>query len=135
MLRRHRRYAFGASPTGRSPAVRGAMMIGMLVVLGMLIARARDPNLWRWLADEPAAPEPVALGPAATAPPPVPAPAPAVASPSDDDPAERLAAEKEFATVSDRDELGAEEMPAYWRLLNWSRARPFAELAARGRTD
>jgi hypothetical protein len=124
------------------------MMLGMLVVLGMLIARAGDPNLWRWLTDEPATPDPAAAAGHAGAPTAVPAPvgskAPpdephgAVASkpsPRDDDPAERQALRRELEAVSDRDSLGAEEMPAYWRMLAWSRSQPFAELAARARAD
>jgi hypothetical protein len=134
MLRRQRRYAFGAAPTGRSPLVRAGMMLGMLLVLGMLIGRASDPSVWRWLADEPAPP------PAGEAPQPAAALAASaaetiVSGPHDDDPAERRTADREFSAVSDRDGLGAEEMPAYWRLLNWSQAQKFAELASRGRTD
>lgn len=124
--------------------VRLMSMIGMLIVLGMLIGRAGDPQTWRWLANDttPIQEEADALG-AVTAPAksistekqmPVAAET-IVAGPADNDAEEIEAAREEFQAVGDRVPLSAQEMPAYWRMINWSRAQSFDRLQARARHD
>jgi hypothetical protein len=133
-------------------------MIGMLVVLGMLISVARRPSTWKWLApggrDEEAAgtsscgdesnvlkedvraeatpnvanaaeSSPSALDPAENV----------VAGANDLNPDEMEEAEYEFQAISDKEPLGAEEMPSYWRLLRWSRSQSLAELKRRAKRD
>lgn len=105
-------------------------MIAMLAVLWMLIGRAKDPQTWSWLADDQS---PVAQGvPPAAA---VPAKEVVVAGPSDTISDEAQAAESDFEAVADRKPLAADEMPAYWRLMNWSRAQTFDELRGRAQRN
>ena len=106
-------------------------MIGMLLVLGLLIAKASDPRMWAWLAgDEPAAsaprksnvPEPAVLAASETVTP----------GPTDEDFVDRAEAVKEFMALADGG-LAPEkvEMPAYWRLFGWVRHQSTAELRKR----
>lgn len=45
------------------------------------------------------------------------------------------AASEEFLALTDNAPLAAEEMPAYWRLMRWSRDASFETLARQARTD
>jgi hypothetical protein len=135
-------------------------MIGMLAVLWMMIERASDPATWIWLANDPLAADhqgeaPLAADHQAEAKvaahaktdvsskdtPPLPAEKkPAwtetiVPGPNDTDPAEVAAAAEEFQALTQRQAIAAEEMPAYWRLMRWSRSASFDELARRARHD
>lgn len=128
----------------------------------MMIQRTSDPGMWRWLAvnddakrkSRPvklASPPPSAEGDETRADFVVPGPAehnpalPAdadpsiadviVAGPTDQDPEEADAAAEEFQAVEDREPLVAAEMPAYWRLLRWSRAQSFDALLDRAQSD
>jgi hypothetical protein len=122
-------------------------MVGMLIVLGMLIGRAGDPRTWRWLAGDktPTQDSPDALeagmvhaktivGPkekivAADEPELI------VAGPADNDAEEIDAAREEFQAVGDRVPLSPQEMPAYWRMMGWTRAQSFDQLQERARRD
>ncbi|MGC3968812.1 MAG: hypothetical protein QM775_16020 [Pirellulales bacterium] len=107
-------------------------MICLAAVLGMMIDRARDPSFWHWLA-----PDEVAT--ASTLPQIEPSQAAwqeaVVPGPDDRDAEQHVLGEKLLDVVSDRASIGVEEMPAYWRLMNWSRAQTFADLQARARQD
>ncbi len=97
----------------------------MLVVLCMLIARAKDPSVWRWLAPGKAA-EPQAAAPAPKVPEPT--------GPTDEDPEQADAAREEFQAVTDGTlGLGPEEMEAYNRLVFWVKNQSFARLWQRAR--
>jgi hypothetical protein len=135
MLRR--RHAFGSGSSAGAGMPRMMTMLGLLVVLGMLIYRARDPAVWRWFAGEPnpaAAAAPATANPAAAA-----SDAAAeevvVPGPRDDDPAEQVAIRMKFDVLTDRAPLAREEMPAYWRLLDWSLSQKLAALEPRAKSD
>lgn len=128
---RRRPSAFGARDT-----LRLVSMIGMLVILGLMIARARDPNLWRWLVDEPPNPPKTASLPAAVKGTQKPSPEPAasahVQAPGDQDPEEQDAIREEFQAVSDGTlAIQREEMPAYDRLLRWAQQQSTASMLQR----
>lgn len=128
-------------------------MIVMLAVLYMLITRARDPNVWRWLANESgaveeaddaatapakqaaAAAEPGAEAPGQPAPEKPPA-EPAATGPTDEDPEERAAIEEEFQAVTDKTlQIGPVEMFAYRRVLQWVVNQPISVMRKRARKD
>lgn len=120
----------------------------MLVVLFMLINRARDPEVWRWLASDqgddvtpPAAAPQVAgkapaqskeagqepAAPSESEPPSQPAEEPLVATgPTDQDPEEIEYMKEAFQAVVDLSlENTKVEMVAYQRLVEWSLHQPF----------
>jgi hypothetical protein len=108
-------------------------MLFLLVVLGFAIAHAGNPGTWRWLADDrrAEAPSPVT---AAVADRGLPRTAPeAKLGPTDEDSDEADAAREEFQALSDQKPLGPEEMPAYWRLMKWSKNQTFSEMRGRAR--
>lgn len=109
-------------------------MLAMLIVLGMIIARASDPATWKWLAGddgavarrEPAAPQ------AASATKAPPRAERVTAGPTDEDIEEQDGAYEEFMALTDGGlEQGKEEMPAYWRLFRWVQHQSTAQLRAR----
>jgi len=94
--------------------------IVMLIVVCMLIVRARDPDVWRWLAPG-KAPQPQAAAPARKLPEPT--------GPTDEEPEQADAAREEFQALTDGGlELGPEEMEAYNRLVLWVHNQSFARL-------
>src|SRR5262245_22373440 len=107
-------------------ALRLTSVITMLVVVGILISRASDPNSWVWLTGEPAGEAKVAVADVGAE--------KAVAEqvtpgPTDADPEEREGATEQFQAISDRTiELGREEMPAYWRLFAWTEHQTLPDL-------
>lgn len=110
-------------------------MLFMLVILYMMIQRARDASVWRWLVNEtntpgPSVPE-VGAGSEAS----VEDGGAIFDGPTDLDEEEAEAARELFTAVSDRTSLSAEEMPAYWRLWRWSRAQSVDQLRQRARRD
>jgi hypothetical protein len=107
-----------------------AAMVVMLGVLLLLMNRARDPAMWRWLAPDDHAVAQADKGIPARAPP-VKEPAGIVPGPTDLDPLERDALREELAAVTDRAPLAKVEMPAYWRLMSWTLAQPPAEMRKR----
>ncbi len=128
-------------------------MIVLLGVVGMMMVRARDPGMWRWLAPEESqaasaitqgrsdgtqtlafaagASESAARALQAEAP-----AEPAAAGPVDDDPEQREAALEEFQAVTDGAiGIAPEEMFAYSRFLSWVQRQPYATLAKRATKD
>ena len=99
----------------------------MLVILGLIIAKAADPATWAWLAsdEQGGAKARVAAAPA-DAKPPVKSvaneakPELVTAGPTDQDIEERDAASEEYMALTDGGlEQRVEEMPAYWRQFGW----------------
>lgn len=132
MPRRARRTA-GYVPGGTVPRL-GSMIV-LLIVVGMLYVRAREPQTWRWLAaldaDPPAEVVDVPAENEKDQPEPR-APADTIVPGATDQDAEEAAeAERLLSVVSDRDDLGKEEMPAYWRLMRWTLAQSFADMERR----
>jgi hypothetical protein len=115
--------------------VRLMAMVVMLLVLTLMIARAREPATWRWLAQDDAAGRGAAANNgdnaanpddgkqvALTAKPPVGDAKAAIEStgPTDEDEEERAAALEEFQAVSDGNTaMQPEDMFAYRRIWNW----------------
>jgi len=107
-------------------------MIGFLLVLALIISRASQPATWTWLTGEPAQIEqptvqvhPVRNEPQTIAP-----------GPTDEDPEELEAAKEQFQALTDGAiELGREEMPAYWRLFNWTEHQSYDVLNKRATGD
>jgi hypothetical protein len=129
-------------------------MIAMLVILGMIIAKASDPATWAWLVNDQEAAEqaagdgadergdaaPAAALPAAA----LPAAAPVTAhaaetvlpGPTDQDIEESDGAAEEFLALTDGAlELSKEEMPAYWRLFRWTMHQSSQQLKERAQRD
>jgi hypothetical protein len=123
----------------------------MLVVMFMIMNRAKDPHTWEWLTNEPAAEtedterdvkgdDEAAIDDSQTQ------DSYGVSGieskqiqadesfrPTDQDPEESDAAREEFQAISDRAPMLPEEMPSYWRLLNWARNQSIDELQRRAR--
>jgi hypothetical protein len=130
-----------SSPTyfRSSELMRLTTMALMLSLVGVLMVRARDPAMWRWIAPDDSnrlesakdfdqsSSNATAIAKAA----PEHAEADALA---DEDDEERAAALEEFQAVSDGSiSIQPEEMHAYRRLLNWVDCQSLGRLKARGR--
>ncbi len=103
--------------------------IVMLAVLGMLFARMRDPDMWRWLAGDngkqAAQPSPAA-----------PAPMPEATGPTDEDPDEAAAAREDYQVLVDGGPtLAPDEMVPYDRVVRWVDHQSFVRLLQRARAD
>jgi len=109
--------------------LRLASVVTMLVVVGLLMSRASDPNNWVWLTGKADGDKRTAgeIGQLATS------EADEISSgPTDTDPEEREGASEQFQAVSDRTiELAREEMPAYWRLFGWAEHQTLTDLQQR----
>ena len=142
--RRSRTRAFGPFPSNPTSAL---LRLGtLLIVLGLIYSWASKPQSWRWLEDNSAAPDAAdgrmalaEMGPSTDGGPGAAGKAAAdetvVAAPTDVDPAEREQAQHLFEAVSDKTVLAPEEMPAYWRLMKWTRAQTFAAMDHRAARD
>ncbi len=104
--------------------------LAMLAVLYLLIVRAGDADVWRWLTGEDAAPALSHIAQSASN-------APDEATdPIDADPDQAEAAREEFLAVTDGTlKLQPEEMEPYDRLVAWVKNQSFAQLANRARSD
>jgi hypothetical protein len=121
-------------------------MLLMLAVLYMLLVWARDPNTWRWFADDSGAeegrqtlvqtdPEPKAAAKDQT-PEPLPAAEPTPKGPTDEDPDEQDGVREEFQAITDKTlQILPEEMFAYKRVLQWVVNQPISAMEKRARTD
>lgn len=115
-------------------------MLVLLLLLWSLINTARQPRMWTWLASDddgsPATPtdnaQPATEGDGS---PQMPEQETIAVGPTDKEPAEWEAIKKEFAAVDDKKPLAVEEMPAYWRLMKWSRSQSFDDLRRRAARD
>ena len=125
----------------------------MLAVLFMLIVRAGDPNMWRWLVSDggkhrPASPrcppdnqpnnvQETRKGEQSGRKRPkranrLAAPLPPATGPTDEDPDQAEAAREEFQVLTNgRLTLGREEMVPYYRLVEWVKNQPLARLDRR----
>ena len=115
-------------------------MITFLVVLGVIIHRAAQPETWTWLAgDKEAAAKLAQAKPAAARSPatkPAVQPEHVVPGPTDLDIEEQDAAAEEFLALTDGGlEQGVEEMPAYWRLFRWAEHQTTAQMTKRAAKD
>jgi len=132
MRHRSRRTAY-RDQSGRLKA-RLFSMVVMLVVIGMLYSRAKDARTWSWLVSSSGEETTVAaVDPAA--PPVVPPEETVLEGPTDLTEGQREEVGKLLAAVTDRQKLVDVEMPAYWRLLGWAQAQPFADLDKRALRD
>lgn len=123
-------------------------MMMLLAVVGMTMYRARDPGMWKWLADdvrEDDAKVEITSDKAEAK----------VGSdqsdsdkdngdrfvetlmtgPNDLQPFEQSQADYIFQAISDKAPLAAEEMPAYWKLMRWSMTENFDDLWNRAHKD
>jgi len=122
-------------------------MLGLLLVLWVLILRAKDPATWAWLVEEPAPAGFVSAAPAVAGIDATPGsgdtPSSAASEESrpdppitDEDSEQREAAREEFQAITDRTtELQPEEMPAYWRVMTWVTQQRPVTLKSRARAD
>jgi hypothetical protein len=144
----HRRLA--PKLTNATPWPRLLTLIGLLAVMFMIMNRAKDPHTWEWLTSESAdadssmEPEMQAGDETQGGEDGQRQDGNVVSNieseqidksmrPTDQDPEESEAAVEEFQAVSDRAPLLREEMPSYWRLLNWARNQSIDELKGRSR--
>jgi hypothetical protein len=114
-------------------------MLTMLIVLGMIIAKASDPATWAWLVGDQAAmkQDDEADQPNGAVPPAVPVtaqtrPETVTEGPTDQDIEEADGAAEEFMALTDGG-LGQspEEMLAYWRLFGWVQHQSTEQLRQR----
>jgi hypothetical protein len=107
-------------------------MLMALAVLAMLYQRVKEPQFWRWMTNESRADtddiqsrpaeKSKSLGVTASTQEEI------IPGPNETDPDELAKLRSNLKSIQDRQPLLPHEMPAYWRLLGWSRTRPFAEL-------
>lgn len=138
-MARYRRSHSRPRPTFASYGnLRIMSMILMLAVIAMLYQRTADPKTWTWLAafdDSHEIPGASAPGGKLPVDPAQPFEETIVPTPGATDPEEQDAAREEFQALADRAPLDGVEMPAYWRLMRWSRGQSFAELEQNARRD
>lgn len=104
-------------------------MLLLLVVIGVLMSRVRDPQMWAWLGLGPSSPPGQAL-------PDIPRVDRARGTPPEFVDADQWAAfQTDVQTVKDRQDMGPGDSPAYWRLIGWSRSQPFESLDAAARRE
>src|SRR5688572_24796640 len=109
-------------------------LVVMLVVIGVLYGRAKDPRTWSWLAPS-ADPDSVVAAADLEAKPAEPPKETILEGPTDLTEGQREEVAKLLAAVTDRQKLVDVEMPAYWRLLGWAQSQSFAELDKRAQRD
>jgi len=107
-------------------------MLGMLILLGFMIAHASRPQTWYWLAQNEAQGGPGAEIPPARPDEEVPQnPEILVPNPTDQDPEEWAEVVDLFRNVRDKIPMEIEEMPPYWRLFKWARAQTMESMEQR----
>ena len=125
-------------PFGSSiPASRAFSMLIGLAILWAVYDAVRQPANWNWLSaneDAPVAQLSTADGPATPGVPP-PFAEILVPGPNDLDPAAVAEFHALDELITDKSALRPREMIAYWKLLAWSHAQPFAELEQRARKE
>jgi hypothetical protein len=107
---------------GGSEMLRIGSLIMVLFVIGMMYFRARDPDTWRWFTNEKA--ETVQAASELPAQP----SDEVVTGPNDTDSEQQADFQDTAQAITDKKPLAAEEMFAYWRLVNWARTQTFDEL-------
>lgn len=131
-----------ARPFGHNASqTRLLSLLMALAVIGLIYQRAKDPQLWRWLTNESRADSSddsnatSQTSEATTNNSPLAALEEIVAGPNETDADELEKLRSNLKFVEDRVPLSPHEMSAYWRLMAWSRTRPFAELEKLARRD
>jgi hypothetical protein len=135
-MRRRQREQHATSMFRGAELARLMTGILMLAVLYMLIARARDVNTWRWLANDGGvgAPSSSHLTPLPKGEGTKSAP-PRATGPTDEDPDQAETAREEFQAITDGTlKLGPEEMEPYDRLVEWVNNQSFARLRGRAKS-
>jgi hypothetical protein len=132
MRRRSRRSEY-RDQSGRLKA-RLFSLVVMLVVIGMLYTRAKEPRTWSWLVSDPDQESEIVAQVPGDAPPAPPVET-IVEGATDLSEGQRDEAAKLLAAVTDRQKLVDVEMPAYWRLLGWAQAQSFKDLEKRSLRD
>lgn len=107
----------------------------LLWVVGMMIYWARDPAMWKWIADDVQDEAAVTKPEESSAPDEKKNDETLVSGPNDRQPLEHSQAEYLFQAITDKEPLAREEMPAYWKLMRWSMTEPFEDLWERSRKD
>lgn len=114
-----------ARPFGHTvPPTRVLSLLFGMAVLAMFYQRVKEPQFWRWLTNESRA-DADSIKPPDNG---TNSKENIVPGPNEADPDELAKLRSNFKSIQDRKPLQAYEMPAYWRLMGWSRTRPFAEL-------
>jgi hypothetical protein len=125
-----------ARPYGNSFGLsRVLSLLVLLALLAFIFDRARQPQTWKWLTDEPTRDEVVpvendgsdSIGGDSTE--------VLISGSNDRDQVQRDELALRLRSVVDRDMLHPREMPAYWLLMAWSRCEPLAELRSRSATE
>lgn len=121
-----------ARPFGQSTSyARMLSMLMALVVLGFFYTRLKDPTLWQFiLSDSASAQEPEAPIRNPPEDPEILIPGP---NDLDEDSAREMKELLEFAV--DRSKLLSREMPAYWKMIDWSRTQSIHTLEKRALTN
>lgn len=134
-----RRYL--ARPYGQTISPSRVMSLLMaLALLAVLYNRFKEPVTWAWMTNETLSAEDAIAtespksdnppqspdGKSASAKKPV-AKETIVAGPNETDADELLELRKSLKVITDKRPLEPYEMPAYWRLMSWSRTRPLAD--------
>lgn len=113
----------------------------MLGVIAMLFHWARDPSMWRWLADdapderEDTAAVSITKSNRDSTTAEIDHDETRVSGPNDKQPFEHSQAKYLFQAITDKEPLAREEMPAYWKLMRWSMTESFDDLWERSRKD
>lgn len=125
-----------ARPFGHTvPPTRILSLLFGMAVLAMFYQRVKEPQFWRWLTNESRAD--AEQDQTKSASPVGESKSPGngtnsqeviVPGPNESDPDELAKLRSHFKSIQDRKPLQPYEMPAYWRLMAWSRTRPLAEL-------
>lgn len=124
-MRRKTVRPYGQSGSG----MRLISLLMALAVLGMLYERLKDPATWRALADDQEPP------PRQTERKPDESPEIVVPGPNDLDDEEFAKAQELFEMLVDNAPLKSREYGPIWKLLEWTRTQPMAELEKRARDD
>jgi hypothetical protein len=120
-------------PYGQTtPPSRVFSLLLALAVLVVIYDRARDPATWVWMTGDQALAD---VGAEAGAPAGSQVPETIVPGPNDTDPAAVAEMEELLKAVRDRRPLEGREMFAYWKLMEWSRTQPMAEIEQRAQKD
>lgn len=105
-----------------------------LAILGVLYNRASDPNMWRWLVPNNEA-RADAVAPVEKITKPELLQETIVEGPNDLDDAQMIDFRAMCRVLEDKKPLKNYEMPAYWKLMGWTRTQSMADLERRARRD
>ena len=111
--------------------------IVLLGIIGLLCVQTRQVKLWSLIANDDSQNMPTVKpgASAASEPEQMEWKETIVEGPTSDDPEEQDDAKADFPALFDKQDILAEEMPSYWRLLRWTQAESTESLHARSRND